>query len=123
MIVAYTTYLVSIAIIITKYFDCITTQRKIRGVAMELNPIARRLMHRFGIKTTIWLAFAITIVVIALSQYWIHYQADSILWDYGYILSGGFTALIQGATALNNHQGRPNFVTKQLFHLLRRVNQ
>ena len=118
MIIAYTTYVVSIAIIITKYFDCITTQRKIRGVAMEFNPIARGLMHRLGIKTTIWLAFAITIVVTALSQYWIQYQTDSILWDYGYILSGGFTALIQGATALNNHQGRPNMVTRQLFRLL-----
>ena len=118
MIIAYTTYVVSIAIIIMKYFDCITTQRKIRGVAMEFNPIARALMHRFGIKTTIWLAFAITIAVTALSQYWIQYQADSILWDYGYILSGGFTALIQGATALNNNQGRPNMVTRQLFRLL-----
>ena len=119
MIVAYTTYLVSIAIIITKYFDCITTQRKIRGVAMEFNPIARRLMHRFGIKTTIWMAFAITIAVTALSQYWIQYQTDSILLDCGYILSGGFTALIQGATAVNNYQGRPNFVTHLILKLKR----
>ena len=118
MIIAYTTYVVSIAIIVTKYFDCITTQHQIRGVAMEFNPIARTLMHRLGIKTTIWLAFAITILVTAISQYWIQYQTDSILWDCGYILTGGFTALIQGATAVNNYNGRPNFVTKQLFRLL-----
>ena len=90
----------------------------IRGVAMEFNPIARALMHRLGIKTTIWLAFAITIVVTAISQYLIQYQTDSIPWDCGYILTGGFTALIQGATAVNNYKGRPNFVTKQLFKLL-----
>ena len=118
MIIAYTTYVVSIAIIITKYFDCITTQRKIGGVAMEFNPIARALMHCLGIKTTIWLG---------LCHYYCGHRhkpvLDSIpnrfyslglrLYSYSRI-----TALIQGATAVNNYNGRPNFVTKQLFRLL-----
>ena len=121
--IEYITYTVSAAIIITKYFDCITAQKKIRGIGMEMNPIARVMMQRIGIKGTIWLIFAISIIVTILCQVWIQIQTESILWDYCYILTGTFTAIVQGATALNNHQGSPNFVTKRLFYLLRRVNQ
>ena len=121
--IEYITYIISAAIIITKYFDCITTQKKIRGIGMEMNPIARVMMQRIGIKGTIWLIFAISIIVTILCQVWIQIQTESILWDYCYILTGTFTAIVQGATALNNNQGSPNFVTKRLFYLLRRVNQ
>lgn len=116
--IEYITYIVSAAIIITKYFDCITTQRRIKGIGMEVNPIARTMMQKIGIKGTIWLIFVITIIITAVSQYWIQFSTTSILWDYGYILMGTFTAIVQGATALNNHQGRPNIITKQLFRVL-----
>ena len=116
--IAYLTYIVSAAIIITKYFDCITTQRKIKGIGMEMNPIARVMMQRIGIKVTIWLIFWITIIITILCQLWIQLKTESILWDYGYILTGSITATVQAATALNNHQGRPNIVTKQLFRLI-----
>lgn len=116
--IIYLTYLTSAAVIITKWFDCTTTQSKIKGIGMEMNPIARILMHRFGIKGTIWGIFALTILITALSQYWIQFSTTSILWDYGYILMGTSTAIVQGATALNNHQGRPNIITKQLFRVL-----
>ena len=85
---------------------------------MEMNPIARILMHRFGIKGTIWGIFALTIIITAFSQLWIQYSTSYILWDYGYILMGTFTAIVQSATALNNHQGKANMITKQLFRLL-----
>ena len=116
--IVYLTYIVSAVIIITKYFDCITTQRKIRGIGMEMNPIARVMMQKIGIKGTIWLIFGITIITTILCQVWIQLTTESILWDYGYILTGSITAIVQAATALNNHQGRPNFVTKQLFRLI-----
>ena len=116
--IAYLTYIVSAAIIITKFFDCITTQRKIRGIGMEMNPIARVMMQRIGIKGTIWLIFAVTIVIMVLCQVWIQLKTESIFWDYCYILMGTFTAIVQGATASNNHFGRPNMITKQLFRVL-----
>ena len=121
--IEYITYIVSAAIVTSKYFDCITTQRKIRGIGMEMNPIARVMMQRIGIKGTIWLIFAVTIIITILCQVWIQLTTESILLDYCYILMGTFTVTVQGATALNNHQGSPNFVTKRLFYLLRRVNQ
>ena len=116
--IEYITYIVSAAIIITKYFDCITTQRKIKGIGMEMNPIARVMMHRIGIKETIWLIFGITIITTILCQLWIQLKTESLLWDYGYILTGSITATVQAATALNNHQGKANMITKQLFSLL-----
>ena len=119
--IAYLTYIVSVAIIITKYFDCITTQRKIKGIGMEMNPIARVMMQRIGIKGTIWMIFGITIITTILCQLWIQLKSESILLDYGYILTGTFTAMVQGATALNNHQGRPNFITLLILKSTRKL--
>ena len=116
--IEYITYIVSATIIITKFFDCITTQKKIQGIGMEMNPIARVMMHRIGIKGTIWLIFAVTIIITILCQVYIQIKTESILWDYCYILMGTFTAIVQGATALNNHQGKANMITKQLFRVL-----
>ena len=119
--IAYLTYIVSAAIIITKYFDCITTQRKIRGIGMEMNPIARVMMQRIGIKGTIWLIFGITIITTILCQLWIQLKTESILWDYGYILTGSITAIVQAATALNNHKGRPNIITLLILKSTRKL--
>ena len=120
--IEYLTYIISAAIIITKYFDCITTQRKIRGIGMEMNPIARLMMQRIGIKGTIWLIFAVTIVITVLCQVWIQLKTESIFWDYFYILMGTFTAIVQGATALNNQQGKANLITKTMFRFLKLMN-
>ena len=116
--IEYITYIVSAAIIITKYFDCITTQRMIRGIGMEMNPIARLMMQRIGIKVAIWLIFVITIITTILCQLWIQFKSESFLWNYGYILTGSITATVQAATALNNHFGRANMITKKLFRVL-----
>ena len=120
--IEYITYIVSAAIIITKFFDCITTQGKIRGIGMEVNPIARVMMQRIGIKGTIWLIFAITIIVTILCQVWIQIQTESILWDYCYIVTGTFTAIVQGATALNNHKSKANLITKTMFRFIKLMN-
>ena len=116
--IEYITYIVSAAIIITKFFDCITTQRRIKGIGMEMNPIARVMMQRIGIKGTIWLIFGITIITTILCQLWIQLKTESILRDYGYILTGSITATVQAATALNNHQGKANMITKKLIKVL-----
>ena len=120
--ITYLTYIVSAAIIITKFLDCITTQRKIRGIGMEMNPIARVMMQRIGIKGTIWLIFAVTIIITILCQVWIQLKTESILWDYCYIVTGTFTAIVQGATALNNHKSKANLITKTMFRFLKLMN-
>ena len=116
MIVALT-YFTSLMVILTKWLDCTTTLKHINGIAMESNPIARALMYRFGIKGTVWFAFIVSIVVTVLSQFYVQVWTQHYLWDVAYVIMGLYTALIQGATALNNHQGRSNLVTKSLVRI------
>ena len=118
--IEYITYIVSAAIIITKFFDCITTQQKIRGIGMEMNPIARALMYRIGVKGTIWFAFVVSVVVSVLSQLYVQVWTQNYLWDVAYIIMGLFTAVIQGATALNNYRGRLNFITLRILRLIQK---
>jgi hypothetical protein len=88
---------------------------------MESNPLARALMYRFGIKGTVWFAFIVSIVVTVLSQLYVQVWTVHYLWDVAYIIIGLFTALIQGATALNNYQGKPNFITNILLKVVSRI--
>ena len=85
---------------------------------MESNPIARALMRKIGIKGTVWFAFAIAIVLTVLSQLYVQVWTVHVGWDIAYVFTGAFTALVQGATALNNHQGRANLITKLLFKVI-----
>ena len=114
------TCITSLMVILTKWFDCTTTLKHIHGVAMESNPIARALMYRFGVKGTVWFAFVVSIIVTVLSQLYVKVWTLHHLWDVAYIVLGLFIALIQGATALNNHQGRPNFITNILLRVVAR---
>ena len=120
--IVYFTYFTSAAVILTKWFDCISTLQKIQGIQMESNPIALAFMHRLGIRGTVWFAFAFAVLVTVLSQLYVQVWTLHYLWDVAYIIMGLFTALIQGATALNNHQGRPNFVTQRLIAVIARIS-
>jgi len=120
MIVALT-YFTSLMVILTKWFDCTTTLKHINGVAMESNPIARALMYRFGIKGTVWFAFIVSIVVTLLSQFYVQVWTQHYLWDVSYIVMGLFTALVQGATALNNHEGRQNIITLLILKSIKKL--
>ena len=116
--IIYLTYFTSAAVILTKWFDCISTLNKIQGIQMESNPIARALMYRLGIRGTVWFAFAVAVLVTVLSQLYVQLWTVHPAWDWAYVFTGLFTAVIQGATALNNYQGRSNFVTKSLFRII-----
>ena len=120
MIVALT-YFTSLMVIITKWFDCTTTLNHIHGVAMESNPIARVLMYRLGIRGTVWFAFAVAVLVTVLSQLYVQLWTVHPAWDLAYVFTGLFTAVIQGATALNNYQGKPNFITLLIFKTIRKL--
>ena len=120
MIVALT-YFTSLMVILTKWFDCTTTLKHINGVAMESNPIARALMYRFGIKGTVRFAFIVSIVVTLLSQFYVQVWTQHYLWDVSYIVMGLFTALVQGATALNNHEGRQNIITLLILKSIKKL--
>ena len=69
--IIYLTYFISAAVILTKWFDCTSTLKKIQGIQMESNPIARALMYRLGIRGTVWFAFAVAVLVTVLSQLYV----------------------------------------------------
>jgi len=119
--IIYFTYFVSVAVILTKWFDCISTLKKIQGIQMESNPIARALMYRLGIRGTVWFAFAVAVIVTVLSQLYVQLWTEHQAWDWAYVFTGLFTAVIQGATALNNYQGKPNFITLLIFKTIRKL--
>jgi hypothetical protein len=60
-------YIISALIIISKFLDCYTTTSQIISVTQERNPLARKVMKRFGIHTTIWGIFGLTIVIVGIS--------------------------------------------------------
>ena len=115
------TYFTSLMVIITKWFDCISTLKKIQVIQMESNPIARALMYRLGIRGTVWFAFAVAVLVTVLSQLYVQLWTAHPAWDWAYVFTGLFTAVIQGATALNNYQGKPNFITLLIFKTIRKL--
>ena len=89
---------------------------------MESNPIARALMYRLGIRGAVWFAFAVAVIVTVLSQLYVQLWTVHPAWDLAYVFTGLFTAVIQGATALNNYQGKPNLVTQRLIKVISRIN-
>jgi hypothetical protein len=115
------TLVASGAIIITKWFDCQTTAQRISGIGMEQNPIARVLMRRFGISGTIWGIFVFVILyVTALQSYILLFNPPTYI-KAGYLFYGAIVATVQCATALNNHQGRPNAITRVLLIITSRI--
>ena len=92
--IVYFTYFVSAAVILTKWFDCTSTLKKIQGIQMESNPIARALMYRLGIRGTVWFAFAVAVLVTVLSQLYVQ------LWTVH--SSVGFSLCVYGVVYRSN---------------------
>lgn len=95
----------------TKWLNCRTTARRVRGPADELNPWARRWMARLGVRPAIWTVFALAAGIIAAEGF-------VAVWSGSGWAGAAFAALglpiaaIQGAVARANATGRPNAVTR-----------
>lgn len=112
-------WLISVAVILTKGLDCITTQRKIQSVHHESNPIGRWLMSKLGVVPAIWATFVIAVVLVAISHVWLVRKQVEV-YDLVYILIGGLVAVIQAGVAHNNHTGRPNAITRWVTRWMQR---
>jgi 4-hydroxybenzoate polyprenyltransferase len=108
------TFLTSILILLSKYLDCHTTTVGIQHAEQELNPIARRLMLRFGIKTTIWAVFGLAVIFTAISLYLLLVYYNTTWAKLLYCVMGLFVAYSQFAVAHSNKTGRLNLFTKFL---------
>jgi 4-hydroxybenzoate polyprenyltransferase len=92
--------------------DCITTAARIKNIEHEKNSFARRLMNKFGIKTTIFGIFVITLLIVGICLIFIYLYHDEIICKLTYIVLGLLIAIVQFAVANTNKTGKINFITR-----------
>ncbi|MBV6474452.1 MAG: hypothetical protein JPMHGGIA_02761 [Saprospiraceae bacterium] len=107
-------YIISALIIFSKYLDCYTTSSQITSVNQERNPLARKIMKRLGVHTTIWGIFGLTIIIVLVSIWLLFSFYDSTFYKIIFIAIGLFVALTQFAVAHTNKTKRLNIFTKFL---------
>jgi heme O synthase-like polyprenyltransferase len=112
--------IISIFIILSKYFDCHSTALKIRQVEDEKNPIARKIMLKYGIKTTIWAIFLLSVLIVGLSLMLIYVFYNNLWSKITYVIVGLLVSIVQIAVARNNYSGKTNFLTRILLRKLGR---
>lgn len=108
-------------LIITKLLDVLSTLRLLRDPMMETNPIARRLMLRFGMKGTVWLIFIVAIILVATSGVIALYEG--VVYQVAFILVGIFISVIQFAVAYTNWTGADTFITRTIRKLHSSLSQ
>lgn len=103
-------------IVITKFFDCYTTQKYLSTPYGEKNPIARKFMIKFGVNKVIWGIFIFTVIITWITLYGSYYY-QSLLYDVGFIILGVIVTAVQTAVVHTNYTGKVNLITKQLLRI------
>ncbi len=108
-------YLTAIALIVTKWFDCITTLRAV-DASNETNAFAARMMRRFGVPRTVWAVFTLVVAIVSLSIYTV-LSSDSLFLQVTYVAMGLPIAVIQAAVAHTNATGRWSVITRAVLRI------
>ena len=108
-------YLTTALLVLTKLLDVLSTLGRITHPDIETNPLARPVMQKIGVKAASWLVFAVAVAIIACSGFAALY--GPFFYQVLFILLGIAISVIQAAVALNNHTGRTNQITSQIFRL------
>lgn len=110
-------YIVCFLMVFSKFLDCYTTSSKITTITQEKNPLARKLMTLFGVHTTIWGIFGLTILIVVLSVWLLKTFCNTTIYKVVFIHLGILVSVTQFAVAHTNWSKRPNFLTKFLLKL------
>ncbi len=104
----------SFLIIVTKLWDCLTTERGIRklGINGEQNLLIRKMMLRYGHRKIIWGVFLLTIIITVISAFYAFLLG--IVGKILCVLLAFIVSISQFAVALQNYQGRPNALSRIL---------
>jgi uncharacterized membrane protein len=105
-------YLTAMALIVTKWFDCVTTLR----ASNETNAFAARMMRRFGVPRTVWAVFALVLAIVFLSTYTV-LSSDSLFLQATYLAMGLPIVVIQAAVAHTNATGRWSVITRAVLRI------
>lgn len=104
----------SVAIIVSKFFDCWTTSVQITNPSQERNPIARNLFKRFGSQKVIWGIFGLTILIVGISLWFLFTIYNTNIYKALYLIIGLIITIAQFAVAYTNKTRKLNFVTRIL---------
>lgn len=114
MLLEYSIWIVSFLIISSKFLDCYTTSSQITSTNQERNPIARIIMKRFGIHTTIWTIFSLSIIIVGLAVWLLFTFYNTTFYKALFVSLGVFITFTQFAVAYTNKTKRLNIFTKLL---------
>ena len=125
-----TILIVSGIMIVTQFFDCWSTMRLLTHPSQERNPIARKIMYRFGLRRSIiwifWVWSALICLVAAALLWLLLSEAAEIvpMWlrltaAMGYITFGVCTGVVQSFVVRTNMTGRFNVVTRGVLRVFR----
>ena len=103
-----------LAMIISKFLDCLSTQTRLVDINDEKNSIGRMIMKLFTVKAGIWAVFLLSLLIIALSTWLLYAYYPTTFYKGIFVIAGLFISLVQLAVAHNNYTGRSNFITRKI---------
>jgi hypothetical protein len=112
----------ALSILSTKAMDCISTLHAVPHPDAEINPLARRIMHRIGVRGAAALAFALTVVIVAIATA-LTLLSPGTFHAWCFVGGGILVSVVQSAVAHTNWTGRWNVVTRLARRLLHRLKQ
>ncbi len=102
MIIKSISLVVAILIVVSKFLDCYSTLKGLKKIPNgERNPLARFLMKKIGSNTTIWSVFAFTVIISALSLYYI-FTDENQIFNISFIIIGLIISILQFLVARSN---------------------
>ena len=111
----YLIYLSAVLIVITKLVDALSTLRFVKkgNIDLEQNKLARMIMYKIGVKTTIWLVFFITIIIVTVV---VREVLQSGLWwyEWSFVITAAFVSFVQGSVAYFNYTGKKSTIIMYL---------
>lgn len=114
--------LVTALMVLTKFFDCWTTNRAITHPLQEQNPMARWLMEKLGTAVGIWGIFFLSVIIVGLSLVIVLGPLNFLVCQISYLMIGSVVAMLQGAVAISNFTGKYNPFTRVIQRLFGRLN-
>lgn len=110
----------AVIILVSKFWDCLSTALHITHPNQESNPFARKWMKRFGINTVIWGIFTLSVLVLSLALYLLYTRYNTPYYKTVFILVGTLISLIQFSVAHTNTTKKLNFITRMLLWIYSR---
>ncbi|OWY21419.1 hypothetical protein C7N43_06960 [Sphingobacteriales bacterium UPWRP_1] len=117
-----TIYTAAFLLVLSKFLDCWTTSLRITHLEQEKNPLARFLMRKIGIQTTIWFIFAFTTALVLLTVFsaLAPHTGQAVQW--AFVLLAAVISVVQFAVAYTNYYGKLNPITRFMLKRYKRWN-